>query len=332
MQASPGAGAPPADERAVCPACAHADFRLYREVVSGVREVPDGLDRGAFVHVRIERCASCGLYRTVHLGDPRTPAQLYEEDSVSFEASASKIGAAGDRSPSSTDELSMLGVEPPARLLDVGCGAGAFLSRAARAGYEASGIDLDPKAVAFARDRLGLSVQRMSLEELPQSERYDVITMLGVLEHIPEPARFLSWAREHLADGGEVLIGVPHAGSLNRLVSRLSRDEWDMFLEPGHLYHYDVRTLGMLAARAGLTPRRWATGTMTIRGKLPFLPFRSAPLERRLRGLVASYEVVRRAYGGALRLLDAVRAGDMLFATFVPEGREAQPAQSQDAA
>ena len=284
-----------------------------------MREVPDGLDRGSLVRVRIERCASCGLYRTVHLGDERTPAELYEEGSVSFEASASKVSAAGERSPSSTDELSLLAVKPPARLLDVGCGAGQFLSRAARAGYDAKGIDVDPKAVAFARDELGLSVRRMSLDELPQDETYDVVTMLGVLEHIPEPVGFLEGARGRLAGGGEVLVGVPNAGSLNRLVSRLGRDDWDMFLEPGHLYHYEARTLGMLAARAGLTPRRWATGTMTIRGKLPFLPFRSAPLERRLRGLVASYGPARRAYDWGFRLLDALRAGDMLFATFTAE-------------
>ncbi len=299
-----------------CPVCSNTDFRLYREVLSELVEVPDGLDRPLSLQVRIERCEKCGLYRTRHLSDGRSPDQLYEESSVSFLASASKVEIAGIRSVSSTDELLLLTVQPPARLLDVGCGAGQFLLRASRAGYGVSGIDPDPRAVSFVQDELGLDAYCASPDKLPADESFDVITMFGVLEHIAEPLDFLRHVRRRISPGGEVLIGVPNVASLNRWISGLSRHDWDMFLEPGHLYHYDIRTLTALTAQVGLRLRRWATGTITIRGKVPLLPIRHIPLERWFQRIVANYEGARHIYIAGLRFLDIFRAGDMLFTTF----------------
>ena len=302
-----------------CPVCSNTRFQLYREIISELDEVPDGLDRPLSVRACVERCRKCELHHTIHLSDDRSPDQLYEESSVSFLASASKVGIAGTRSVSSTDELSLLTVRPPARLLDVGCGAGQFLLRASRAGYEVRGIDPDPRAIAFVRDELGLDAYCISPDKLPVDERFDVITMFGVLEHIAEPLDFLQHIRRRMSPGGEVLIGVPNVASLNRWISRLSRHDWDMFLEPGHLYHYDMRTLTALAARVGLRLRRWATGTITIRGKVPILPVRHIPLERWFQRIVADYEGARHIYIAGLRFLDLFRAGDMLFTTFQVE-------------
>ncbi len=40
------------------------------------------------------------------------------------------------------------------RLLDIGCGYGFFLKIAEEKGWEAVGVDLDPKGVAYAKERL----------------------------------------------------------------------------------------------------------------------------------------------------------------------------------
>jgi 2-polyprenyl-3-methyl-5-hydroxy-6-metoxy-1,4-benzoquinol methylase len=303
---------------AVCPVCqaAEAGFRLCRSVDSALDTVPDGLDRGLRVQVRIEQCRTCGLLRTVAVSDGRSPDELYTAASVCFEASASKVRLAGTRPASSCDELSLLRVQPPARLLDVGCGAGQFLFRAQLRGYRVTGIDLDSRAVAFARAELGLDVRVGMLGELPSDERFAVIALLGVVEHLPDPTAVLSEAVRCLAPSGELLIGVPNVASLNRWMSRLSRHDWDMFLEPGHLYHYDIRTLRALGQRVGLELGRWATGTMTIRGKVPLLPTRLVQLERSIARAVASSVWLRAGYIGLLRLLDRVCAGDILFATF----------------
>ena len=300
------------------PVCDGDSFAVHREVRSGLSAIPAGLDRGPLVHARIERCRRCGLFRTVHLSDQRNAADLYEQDSVCFDASVSKVSLAGHDSAGSTDEMSLLNRLPPADLLDVGCGAGHFLLRAASHGYSVTGIDLDDRAIDYVRGVLHLDAHRGTLDALDSGRRFDVITAFGVLEHLEDPVSFLAAARDRLATGGEILLGVPNARSVNRWVARLSRHDWDMFLEPGHLYHYDSRSLAALARRAGLRCSRWRTSTMAIRGKVPILPSRVPALERSVRALTQRPAIGRR-YRSALALLDRARLGDMLFAVFEPQ-------------
>lgn len=300
-----------------CPLCGKNRFTTVRLIDSSLRAVPAGLDRATHVLIRVEQCSSCGLLRSVDLSDA-SPRK-----SVSFAASASKVHAAGTRSVSSTDELSLLCTNPPASLLDVGCGAGQFLLRAANAGFDTNGIDPDSASVDFVTHTLSLRARQGSLEVLRANERFDVITLLGVLEHIAEPVPFLREVSTHLNAGGELLVGVPNSASLNRRISSRSRHDWDMFLEPGHLYHYNPGTLQLIGERAGLRMLRRSTSTITIRGKVPFLPSRIPTIERLIRSATVRSDLANRAYVAGLRLLDRANMGDAVLAVFTPGGTSA---------
>jgi SAM-dependent methyltransferase len=296
-----------------CPAC-DADYVSYRRIDSLVAEVPDGLDRGPRVSVHIERCIDCGLFRVVPVSDDRSSSELYNDDSVCFAASASKISS-GVHSTYSTDELSIVGVRAPARVLDVGCGAGQFLMRFEHLGMEPFGVDADPAACASV-SKLGYTVWHGEMNGVPAGMKFDLVSAIGVLEHIDDPLSFLRELAERVAPAGEILIGVPNARSLNRLASRLSSHDWDMFLEPGHRWGFDVVSLSRLARRARLSLKASSTATILIRGKIPFFPARRPTRERRIRTLVERSAPLRRSYEALLKGLDKVNAGDALFATF----------------
>lgn len=307
-----------ASGRHPCPSCCKADFFLYREVESSLRTIPAGLDRAAKVEVRIERCSNCGLFRSIPLADKQDSESLYANDSISFEASQSKV-IAGTKSISSTDEFAVVETRPPARLLDVGCGAGQFLYRSKALGYSVTGVEIDPKAINFARKELGLDVRAGGMDAIQKGESYDLVTAIGVLEHFLNPERFLCRVAKHLNNDGELLIGVPNAASLNRNLSRFGRHDWDMFLEPGHHYSYDIKSLTKLAKRCGFYRKRWVTATITIRGKIPILPVRNTFLERQMRRVTEKYVLANRLYLGGLKSLDLMKLGDTIFAVF---GRE----------
>src|SRR5690606_377641 len=76
---------------------------------------------------------------------------------------------------------------PKVRLLDVGCGQGFFLEQCVALGMAARGIEPSEHAVRYGRDQLGLDVRAMTPESLGPEERYHVITMWEVLEHVPDP-------------------------------------------------------------------------------------------------------------------------------------------------
>ncbi len=97
------------------------------------------------------------------------------------------------------------------KVLDVGCGDGAFLrGLLARKKVKAKGLELNPAALAIAT-RDGLSVHNITVQEYSKdnSNQYDVVTSFQVLEHIADVKSFLSAKIDLLKSGGLLIIGVP---------------------------------------------------------------------------------------------------------------------------
>jgi SAM-dependent methyltransferase len=139
---------------------------------------------------------------------------------------------------------------PPGRLLDVGAGSGRLLAGAIQAGWQAVGVEADPVFAAEAR-ALELPVEEGFFPEvsLPGS-RFDVITMLDILEHAIEPVGLLRAARERLSPGGVLAIQVPNVDSL---LVRLEGPANSNFCH-GHWNHFTASTLERAACTAGFEP------------------------------------------------------------------------------
>jgi 2-polyprenyl-3-methyl-5-hydroxy-6-metoxy-1,4-benzoquinol methylase len=100
------------------------------------------------------------------------------------------------------------------RVLDVGCGWGTLLKRFEKLGADVVGTDLDPAAVRFAREQLGLSAVTVgTLEDVARDELFDVVCMFDFLEHPLDPLRQLEQAVALLAPQGIIAIWTPNASS-----------------------------------------------------------------------------------------------------------------------
>jgi SAM-dependent methyltransferase len=94
------------------------------------------------------------------------------------------------------------------RLLDFGAGNGAFLLAAGRRGYTARGVEQGATSIALARQNSGLEVG--SLAEVEQSgDRFDIIHLADVLEHLPQPGTILQRLSRLLAPGGVFFLEGP---------------------------------------------------------------------------------------------------------------------------
>lgn len=96
-------------------------------------------------------------------------------------------------------------------LLDIGCGAGLVSEPMARMGFDVSGIDPAEENIAVAQDHaakggLAIRYRATTVEELPKKERYDVVTLLEVVEHVPDVGAIVAEAAKRLKPGG-LLIG-----------------------------------------------------------------------------------------------------------------------------
>jgi len=100
-------------------------------------------------------------------------------------------------------------------LLDVGCGGGLLSEPLARMGFAVTGIDAGEKNVAMARihaEKSGVAVDyRVGGPENVSAESFDVVLSMEVIEHVPDPVRFIALAAGALKPGG-VFLGA----TLNR--------------------------------------------------------------------------------------------------------------------
>lgn len=101
-------------------------------------------------------------------------------------------------------------------LLEVGCGGG-FAARYLDGLYETyTGVDYSEELIGYAqRYNAGPGREFLSanIKDFVATRRFDVILMVGVLHHMPDPAGILDQLRGLLAPEGLVVVNEPQRGN-----------------------------------------------------------------------------------------------------------------------
>jgi SAM-dependent methyltransferase len=219
-----------------CPACAQATSHrvLYRK---------NGCD--------ILQCGQCGLGRAQQTGFD--PSAYYTE---AYFLGGHSDGYADYRSAESilrqefAHKVSYIRrYRTGGRLLDVGCAYGFFLDEA-RPYFDVAGIELAEAAAAACRAR-GLRVITGVADEAKLAElgTMDVIVLLDVIEHLPDPRETLALCARHLNPGGVIVITT---GDFASLYARLAGARWRLMTPPQHLWFFTPESLRRLAPTVGL--------------------------------------------------------------------------------
>jgi SAM-dependent methyltransferase len=186
------------------------------------------------------RCLECGFLECPDLGD----ALRYYED---LEDAAYEEG----REQRALQMRKLLGAvrahRPAGRLLDVGAGSGILTEQALALGYQAEGIEPSRWLQARARERR-LPVHLGTLPHASVSGPFDVVMLIDVLEHVPQPVALLGEVRRLLHPSGVAAIVTPDLGSL---AARLTGFRWWHF-RVAHIGYFDRSTLERALAGAGL--------------------------------------------------------------------------------
>jgi SAM-dependent methyltransferase len=150
------------------------------------------------------------------------------------------------------------------RLLDVGCGGGTFLRRMRAAGWTVAGTEPDAKAAARLAAQEGFPVYS-ALEDLVQerSQRFDIIVLGHVIEHLPDPAHTLAMLHSLLNKDGRLLLTTPNAKSLGL---RIFGASWRGLEPPRHFNVFSPDSLCQLLCRADFHVECVRTGVRLARG------------------------------------------------------------------
>jgi SAM-dependent methyltransferase len=203
------------------------------------------------------RCARCGHRYATSVHSEAVLANVYYDEPDAAIAARS-IAAKAER----IEEYWKL-IDPAlpeqARVLDVGCNAGELLSLFQQRGCRVFGIEASPGPARNAEKRLGVPIWHGRAEDvLPESERFDLIVLSHVLEHIHSPGPLLARLRRALAPGGRLLIEVPNADdALLRAWGGVYRP-----LCPGdHVSFFDAEHLGGVLRDSGFMLRQLGSPT-----------------------------------------------------------------------
>jgi len=232
-----------------CPLCQSADHRLVFDLrhVTGGHRVPG----------QILRCQSCGFWFKQPSNRDRI-REAYEDDYAADPVTETYMLSEATRA---FFRKVIAGIGPRhGRLLDIGTGLGTFVEEAQKAGYDAQGVDLCAPLVKKARAR-GLNVQCKPAEELDSAEPFDVITMMDIIEHVPEPLKLLAAARRILKPGGELVVYTPnHRAAVVLLAKLLRRVGVGFAVEEifggNHVGFFDDQTLLSAMNKAGFALRK----------------------------------------------------------------------------
>lgn len=157
------------------------------------------------------------------------------------------------------------------KILDLGCGNGAFTGRVQREGFDISGLDHSHSGVEIARKH----VPRIAFDQydvnstLPPQYRqeYDAVICVEVIEHLLLPRKLLEAARAALKPNGLLVVTTPFHGYWKNLALAVTGGfdaHWHPLRDYGHIKFFSRATLRALLEECGFNQLQISTA-----GRIP---------------------------------------------------------------
>jgi 2-polyprenyl-3-methyl-5-hydroxy-6-metoxy-1,4-benzoquinol methylase len=111
------------------------------------------------------------------------------------------------------------------RWLDVGCGLGYLLDVVFDEGFKVTGVEFNPSAVDYIRSKFTFEVRHGDINEIYFENKFDVISIIDVIEHLRDPFQVTKKLRELISDDGLLILGTMDSDSwVSRLLGKRLED------------------------------------------------------------------------------------------------------------
>jgi SAM-dependent methyltransferase len=228
-------------------------------VCDSIQDIQDGkLRRGDWHYIR---CGGCGLLSS----DPIPSSQQIEEHyRAKFKNGNYETARRYAEQYRRVYEqmANWIAPKPGERILDVGCFTGDLIGVLCAKGADAYGLELQAEAVEIAQQRFPGRVYKADVEgsAFPAGP-YDAITMMQLIEHVTDPAKFVRRAHSLLAPHGRLFLQTPDSSSM---IARTLRSHWPPLAPIEHIHLFSRNAIGRLLQRCGFTEVRYRAHIKTL--------------------------------------------------------------------
>lgn len=231
--------------KASCPLCNIQAHHYFRSADHN-RKITDE-------HFDYYRCPSCKLVFLSPI--PNDLSKYYPTEYYAVPVSLEQLEKEAFRDRYKIDIVRRFAAK--GRLLEIGPSRGKFALLAKHAGYEVEVLERDRECCVFLRDTIGVkAIHGDDLAEgLKNSDRYNVIALWHVIEHLPEPWNALRTISEKLLPGGILVISAPNPEAFQ---FRVLKSYWTHVDAPRHLSLIPLALLRKQAQLQGLVTL-WST-------------------------------------------------------------------------
>jgi SAM-dependent methyltransferase len=218
-----------------------------------VFEGPDWLEGlpGSF---KMVKCKECGLFRQ----NPRLTwdslSNYYPENYAAYhytlETKKNTWRAKYENYGNFKRRRAIEQFQPSGRLLEVGCGTGAFLKELHLSGnWDVVGIEPNQSAALYAQKTLDVPIYHGRFEDADvEPGSFDAVVLWCVLEHLTEPIKDLHRAHSLLKEGGWLFFSMPNYESLDAKLFGKYWSGWDL---PRHLYIFPYPVISDVLSKVG---------------------------------------------------------------------------------
>ncbi len=152
------------------------------------------------------------------------------------------------------------------KMLDIGCGSGALLLLAKKAGWRVKGLELSEHLARKIRNELGIEVDNANFLELSKTnEKYDLAALRHVLEHLPDSVKAMSKINMMLGKGGKAVLEFPNIEALSFKFKRFLgkygfyKKKYSDDYVPGHCNEFSRKSFIYLCKKTGFRLIKWET-------------------------------------------------------------------------
>jgi 2-polyprenyl-3-methyl-5-hydroxy-6-metoxy-1,4-benzoquinol methylase len=156
-------------------------------------------------------------------------------------------------------------VKGPGKILDMCCGVGDLLSVFKADGWKTFGLELNPFAARFAKEKFGIDIFEESILDWKRPEEYDVVMMWGALEHFPEPSKVLKIMYDSVKKGGMAVLETTNADSFLLTYIEKFGGKVDRIVEGDrHIMHFSLKGLKNIIEDTGFSIKNMRTNGLDI--------------------------------------------------------------------